>query len=115
MSTKYTVSIKKGVKSEIGGTLKEDVIFTFETPRLYLKNSLPRYGQQFPINEFPIFYAEFDQEIDPSTVLSHISIPGYKPTLVLDGKSSDALKDKIEQLMKDYKLEKRDSNIYHEY
>nr|CAG4709005.1 unnamed protein product [Naegleria fowleri] len=118
MSTKYTVSIKKDTTSQIGGVLKNHFSFSFETPRLYLKESLPGtfWNGQMPVNEFPVFYAEFDQEIEPSTVLSFISTPGRKTSLILDGKSSNTLlKEHIKKMMEDYNLNKRNPSMYNAY
>ncbi|EFC37264.1 predicted protein [Naegleria gruberi] len=115
MSTKYTVTVKKGTKSEIGGTLKEDLTFSFETPRLYVKQFFPNQ-QAHPLNEVPIYYCEFDQEINPSEVIKFITIDNQSANLIHDGKSSNPLvEEHIVKVLKDYELEKRDRSIHSFY
>ncbi|EFC37630.1 ras GTPase domain-containing protein [Naegleria gruberi] len=118
MSTKYTVTVKKGTKSEIGGILKEDLTFSFETPRLSLISSLPSDHTIHPLNEVPIYYLEFDQDIDPSEVIKFISINENSnlATLIHDGKSSNPLvQEFILKALKDFDLEKRDYHTYEAY
>ncbi|KAG2374813.1 hypothetical protein C9374_010557 [Naegleria lovaniensis] len=120
MSTKYTVTIKAGTTSAIGGVLKNDVSFSFETPRLNLQNQLPKYHHSFPMDEFPIYYLEFDQEIDPSTVLSYVELDSNAENahlkLIHDGRTETiAVKEYVSNLLKEHNLEKKAPEIYHSY
>lgn len=120
MSTKYNVTIKAATRSKIGGILKQDVKFSFETPKLYLRDYLPKYHGSFPLNEFPIFYLEFDQEIHPESVLPFVNVDTTsEQTLKLvsnDGRSeTPSVKEYILGLMKELNIEKKASNIYYSY
>ncbi|KAG2394211.1 hypothetical protein C9374_003975 [Naegleria lovaniensis] len=117
MSTRYTVTIKAHkAKSATGGILEKDVVFAFETPRLNMLNKLP-HSTVAPLNEFPVFYMEFDQEIDPAVLMKHIAVnSGYNTQLVLnDGRSdqNEQVKKFIENLLNEYNMLKRNSSIYY--
>ncbi|KAF0982319.1 hypothetical protein FDP41_011249 [Naegleria fowleri] len=118
MSTRYTVTIKADkVKSVIGGVMEKDVVFTFESPRLAMLKRVPN-SSIVPLNEFPIFYMEFDQEIDPAVLMNHIAVnSGYRAQLVLnDGRSdkNEQVKKFIENLLNEYNMKKRNLSLYEE-
>ncbi len=70
MATEYTVTIPAGTVSENGGELAEAVTWTFTTPPPTLADSSPN-GQTV---RNPLFFAAFDQQIDPAAVLETIDI-----------------------------------------
>ncbi len=71
MSTEVTVEIPAGTTSETGGTLSEAVSFSFRTPTPQIQTFYPQSGSQ-PLE--PIFFAGFDQRIDPAAVLDVITL-----------------------------------------
>ncbi len=71
MSTQYTVTIPAGIESAVGGVLEETIQFTFSTPTVTLDRYYPSNDPQ-PLD--PIFFASFDQRIDPQAVLDTIVV-----------------------------------------
>lgn len=71
MATDYTVEVPAGTKSAGGGDLSTAVRWTFATPAPTLIRSHPVDG---PTRFDPLFYAEFDQAIDPAAVLRSIRV-----------------------------------------
>ncbi|MBP7963970.1 MAG: Ig-like domain-containing protein [Caldilineaceae bacterium] len=70
MATEYEVAVPAGIVSQAGKTLDQTVTWTFTTPPPTLQNSYP--GGQTVRN--PIFFAAFDQQIDPAAVLKTVAI-----------------------------------------
>ncbi|KAL9653554.1 hypothetical protein ABK040_000474 [Willaertia magna] len=102
MSTEYTVTIPQGTTSVLGGQLKKDVKFTFSTPRALVRSHLPSSGSIHPVNEVPVYYLEFDQEIDPKEVIPYISVEG-KPEV----RAKLINVDEIRKMLTEYNFEKR--------
>ena len=69
-ATEYTALIPAGTESVIGGELAEEVSWTFTTPAPALVSSYP-YSDE-PQGLEPLFFAAFDQQIDPNAVLEWI-------------------------------------------
>ena len=69
-STEYVVTVPAGTTSVNGGELAEEVSWTFTTPAPVLVSSYP-YSYETQGLE-PIFFAAFDQRIDPEAVLSFV-------------------------------------------
>ncbi|HEY0255269.1 MAG TPA: Ig-like domain-containing protein, partial [Kofleriaceae bacterium] len=66
-ATTYKVEIPAGTKAANGDTLKQAVAFSFETPAPQLVAMWPRDGMPQKL-DVPM-WVEFDQKIDPQTVL----------------------------------------------
>ena len=64
MATDYTVTIPAGTVSATGGTLAEDVSWTFSTPSPQVVSFQPDDDESLPLT--PLFLAVFDQRIDPT-------------------------------------------------
>jgi hypothetical protein len=72
MATKYLVTVPAGTKSANGATLAQPKSWTFTTPPPTVKNFYPaKYSVQ---RRDVTMFAEFDQRIDPNTVLKHLKI-----------------------------------------
>lgn len=106
-ATKFTVKIPKGTKSQSGAELKEDYTFWFSTPPVTLKHSLP--GKEYQVTQDPIFYLEFDQDINPQQVLEFVKISDYSGALKLI--SSDEVKKRLEAC----NLKKYNAPLYWSY
>ncbi|KAL9643115.1 hypothetical protein ABK040_003915 [Willaertia magna] len=103
MSTEYKVTIPKGISSVLGGQLKNDTIFKFSTPRALVRNHLPTGIH--PMNEVPVYYLEFDQDIDPSVVVSFIlTKPLVRAKLISN--------EEVRKLLTEYNFEKRAPHSY---
>ncbi len=72
MATEYTVTVPAGTTSATGGKLAESVQFEFRTPPPTLQQSYPYSDQPQPLD--PLFFASFDQRIDPDAVLETIKV-----------------------------------------
>ncbi|MGB1254059.1 MAG: Ig-like domain-containing protein, partial [Candidatus Promineifilaceae bacterium] len=68
-ATNYLVEIPAGTQSLTGGALAETVSWTFQTPAPEIETFYPQSDSQ-PLE--PIFFAGFDQRIDPAAVLEVI-------------------------------------------
>jgi alpha-2-macroglobulin len=71
MATNYSVEIPAGTKSAAGGALGAAKRWTFSTPPLQVKSSWPTDG---PHSRNPLFFIEFDQRIDPDSMLKKIRL-----------------------------------------
>ena len=71
MATNYSVEIPAGTKSATGGALGAAKRWTFSTPPLQVKSSFPRNG---PHSRNPIIFIEFDQRVDPDSLLKKIRL-----------------------------------------
>ncbi|MBN2048639.1 MAG: hypothetical protein JW750_12410 [Anaerolineaceae bacterium] len=70
-ATEYTVVIPAGTESAVGGKLDKEVRWTFSTPAPVLVSSYP-YSSD-PQDLEPLFFAAFDQRVDPEAVLPWIN------------------------------------------
>jgi uncharacterized protein YfaS (alpha-2-macroglobulin family) len=71
MATDYTVEVPAGTKSATGDTLDKAERWTFSTPPPTMVTSAPVKG---PAVRDPLFFAAFDQKIDPRLVLDTIAV-----------------------------------------
>ena len=71
MATVYTARIPAGTESANGKKLAEPVSWTFRTPAPTLESAYPTGG---PVGLQPVFFASFDQRIDPAAVLDHTHV-----------------------------------------
>jgi hypothetical protein len=73
MATNYSVEIPAGTKSATGGALAAAKRWSFATPPLQIKTSHPQAGPQ---SRHPLFFIEFDQRVNPDSLLGKISLQG---------------------------------------
>jgi uncharacterized protein YfaS (alpha-2-macroglobulin family) len=73
MATSYSVEIPTGTKSATGGALAATKRWTFSTPPPQVKSSWPTGG---PHSRNPLFFIEFDQRIEPDSMLKKIRLSG---------------------------------------
>src|SRR5262245_33061599 len=71
MATNYSVEIPAGTKSAAGGALGAAKRWTFSTPPPQVKSSWPIGG---PHSRNPLFFIEFDQRIEPDSMLKKIRL-----------------------------------------
>ncbi len=71
MATEYTATIPAGTESATGKILAEPVNWTFRTPAPTLQAAYPTRG---PAALEPVFFAAFDQRIDPAAVIEHTQV-----------------------------------------
>ncbi len=71
MATRYTVEIPAGTKSATGGTLARALTWTFTTPPPTVQASHPNAG---PVRRDVLMFVAFDQQIDPTAVLSTMKV-----------------------------------------
>lgn len=78
MATKFTARVPAGTKSATGQTLAKDVIWTFTTPP-------PKVETMVPANQITrrnaLMYLQFDQAINPDSMLGKIKVSGGGKTL----------------------------------
>jgi uncharacterized protein YfaS (alpha-2-macroglobulin family) len=74
MATNYSVEIPAGTKSATGGALAATKRWTFSTPPPQVKTSYPTNG---PHSLSPIFFIEFDQRIEPDSMLKKIRLSAW--------------------------------------
>jgi hypothetical protein len=72
-ATKFRITIPKGTRSASGATLRQEVAWEFETPRLQLARSYPPAGQILVDIKDTILLV-FNQRVDPKTAAKYISI-----------------------------------------
>jgi uncharacterized protein YfaS (alpha-2-macroglobulin family) len=104
-ATEYVVSIPAGTKSATGGTLADPVTWTFTTPPPRVITTYP-YDSPQPLK--PVFFAAFDQRIDPGAVLESIQVSagGRRVNVVLAG-AQDIEKDEYASQLVKHALEGR--------
>lgn len=73
MATEYTASIAPDTRAISGGELTGPARWTFRTPPPSLNTFWPR---RHDLNLEPMFFLEFDQQIEPTAVLAHLSLQG---------------------------------------
>src|SRR5262249_27427793 len=71
MATTYSVEVPAAAKSASGATLKSPKKWTFATPPPVVKTSYPNSGPQ---RRDQIMFVEFDQRIDPTSVLGNLRV-----------------------------------------
>ncbi len=71
MATNYSVEIPAGTKSATGGALGAAKRWTFSTTPPQVKSSWPTGG---PHSRNPLFFIEFDQRIEPDSMLKKIRL-----------------------------------------
>ena len=78
MATEYTVTVPAGTKSAGGGTLVSASSWKFATPPPQVKNMYPQSGTQ---RRDALIFVEFDQKIDPASVLRTIKLTSGGATI----------------------------------
>ena len=71
MATEYTAEIPSGVKSATGATITAPKSWKFITPTPQIKSSYPTDGPQ---RRDTLMFIEFDQRIDPASVLGSVHV-----------------------------------------
>jgi uncharacterized protein YfaS (alpha-2-macroglobulin family) len=71
MATQYTVSVPAGTRSANGGALAAERKWSFKTPAPQVKTTHPQGSSRARDS---IMFVEFDQRIDPASVLSNIHV-----------------------------------------
>ncbi|OIP41315.1 MAG: hypothetical protein AUK47_06530 [Deltaproteobacteria bacterium CG2_30_63_29] len=72
-STHFEVTVKAGLTSSLGNRLHNDAVFSFDTSRLQLVRHFPS-SSATPQPRDVVFFAEFDQAIDPAAVFPFIEL-----------------------------------------
>ncbi len=80
MATKFTTRVPAGTKSATGQTLQKDVTWTFTTPPPKVETMIP---QNQIVRRDALMYLQFDQEINPDTVLKTLAVTGSSQRLRL--------------------------------
>src|SRR5215475_4456363 len=88
MATNYSVEVPAGTKSGAGGALGAAKRWTFSTPPLQVKSSFPRNG---PHSRNPLFFIEFDQRIEPDSLLKKIRLTASSGVLTLRLATADEI------------------------
>ena len=98
-ATEYRVFIPAGTKSATGGVLVKTVEWTFSTPPVVMTAHFPG---DVPQPQTPLFFASFDQRIDPSSVLKTIQVTagGTPVELVLANDAEVNANDQVKGLVK---------------
>lgn len=99
MATDYTVEIPAGTQSATGGELAQTVSWTFSTPPVQLERSYPS-GSSVGLD--PLFFAAFDQLIDPQAVLNTIQVTadGQSVAVQLVSEADIAADETVSRLVK---------------
>ena len=71
MATEFMVTIPAGTESASGRALEQPVSWTFRTPAPTLQRAYPTDG---PHGLEPVFFASFDQRIDPDDVIEQAQV-----------------------------------------
>ena len=97
-ATTYKVDIPAGTRAATGEELKQAVSFSFATPAPRMTRSYPS-GR--PHRRDPVFFAQFDQRIDPAKVLETIAVNAGKQrfSLRLAGDKEIAASEQIAALV----------------
>ncbi len=98
MATEYVARIAAGTESASGTNLAESVSWTFRTPAPTLQSSYPVGG---PFGREPVFFASFDQSIDPAAVLghTHLTAQGRRYAVRLASDDEIAADSRIQRLI----------------
>jgi uncharacterized protein YfaS (alpha-2-macroglobulin family) len=78
MATEYTVTVPAGMKSANGGTLANARTWRFATPPPEAKNMYP---QDAPQRRDVLMFVEFDQRVDPASVLRTVRVESGSATI----------------------------------
>lgn len=78
MATEYTVTVPAGTKSANGGLITHASSWKFSTPPPQVKNMYPQSGPQ---RRDTLIFVEFDQRIDPASVLRTIKLTSVRETI----------------------------------
>lgn len=81
MSTEYRVSVPAGTRAVSGAALAQEKSFTFTTPELRIVERHPSWGD--PTDLLPVVFARFNQKIDRSALLGHLSLSAGEDKLAL--------------------------------
>ncbi len=100
MATQYTVEIPAGTRSASGRELENPVSWTFRTPPPTLQKVHPADGT-FAVE--PVFFASFDQRIDPAAVIKHAQVTarGRRHALRLASAEEIATDERVRRLAAD--------------
>lgn len=93
MATTYTVTVPAGTRAANGGTLASEKSWSFTTPPLTVKTSYPAKDSTQPRDS--LMFIEFDQRIDPASVLRSIRVTSGNRVL----KTRLATSDEVKQAM----------------
>jgi uncharacterized protein YfaS (alpha-2-macroglobulin family) len=98
MATQFTATIPAGTRSATGGTLPKDFSWTFSTN--------PPKVESFSENETTVkrdqfLFAAFDQEINPSDVLTKITLTANGQKIPLRLLTENEMKQEIAEIKKD--------------
>ena len=101
MATEYQASVIQGTKSANGAMLSSNKTWSFSTPPPTVKTSYPY--ESTPMARDALMFVEFDQRIDPASVLNTIKVMGGSSQLkVRLATAEEIAADKtISQLVKD--------------
>src|SRR5947209_2365004 len=81
MATDYTATVAARTRSANGGAFPTTRTWKFSTPTPTVKSSYP--SSNTPVARDALMFVEFDQRIDPASVLSTIKVQGNGNTLKL--------------------------------
>ena len=97
MATEFSASIPAGVLAADGSKLEARVSWTFRTPAPTLQYAYPTGG---PFPRDPVFFASFDQYIDPSALIEHIQVTAQGRRYPVRQASQDEIKadSRVERL-----------------
>ena len=98
MATEFSASVPDGLLAADGTKLAEGVSWTFRTPAPTLQYAWPTGG---PHAREPVFFASFDQNIDPSAVIEHIQLTaqGHRYTVRRASQDDIAADSRVERLI----------------
>ena len=98
MATVYTARIPAGTESASGKKLAEPVSWTFRTPAPTLQSAYPTGG---PSGLEPVFFASFDQRIDPDAVIehTHVTAKGRRYAVRIASEDEIAADSRVQRLI----------------
>jgi len=109
-STKYEVTVPKGLKSALGGELEAARSFNFETPRVQIVSSsaFPHWERD------PVVTITFNQEVDKSVVAKEMNISPAVGQIVIDleGKSDEEVSSSLQDMLDKGDLKKESQVKY---
>ncbi len=82
MATAFQVTVPAGTRSATGGVLDKAVQFAFATPPPKVVEFSPSGDGQ---SLMPLLFARFDQDIDPTQVLAHLTLRANKKPIAFHG------------------------------
>ncbi len=98
-ATEYRLTIPAGTRSATGGVLAKEVSWSFTTPPPVLQT---KYPVDIPQPQSPLFFASFDQRIDPAAVLETIQVTAGNKTIPLALASAEQIQadEQVSRLVK---------------